>query len=173
MKKLISIEERESKLIEFGAPKKFIQSIGNIPEIKFRVENVDAAYFYFPKITNYKILSGLNIIPIYDEGNSFRVFGYNDSIQKIFHFELENDEIYTDYETNWELLLFDIMFQYYEDDIDEILNIETFKKVGNKLGFDKSEPLYKLLDISLNEYNQKYREIKVWKKEIIEKLEIQ
>ena len=117
-------------------------------------------------------MNGLNIIPIYDEGESFRVFGYNELTQKIFHFELENDQIYTDYGTNWNLLLFDIMFQYFEDDIDEKLNIETFKKVGNKLGFDKSESLYKLLDIPLEEYNERYNEIEKWKKEIAKKLKI-
>lgn len=172
MIKLIPIEERESKLIAFGAPKSFIENIGKISELEFRVEKVDGAYFYFPTISNYKILSGLNIIPIYDEGGSFRVFGYNESTQKIFHFGLENDEIYTDYGTNWNLLLFDIMVQYFEDDIDEKLNIETFIKVGNKLGFNKSESLYKLLDIPLEEYNERYNEMEKWKKEIAEKLKI-
>lgn len=172
MKKLIPIEERKSQLIKLGANKDFIENIGKIDELKYRVENVDEAYFYFPTITNYEILSGLNIIPIYDEGESFRVFGYNDSIQKIFHFELENDEIYTDYGINWTLLLFDIMFQYFEDDIEEKLSIETFKKVGDKLGFDKSESLYKLLYIPLDEYNEKYKEVDKWKKEITEKLKI-
>ncbi len=172
MKKLIPIEQRESELIKFGANKIFIKNIGKIDEIKYRVENVDGAYFYFPTIANYEILSGLNIIPIYDEGETFRVFGYNESIQKIFHFELENDQIYTDYGTNWNLLLFDIMFQYFEDDIDEKLDLETFKKVGKELGFDKSESLYKMVDIPLDEYNEKYKELEKWKKEIAEKLEI-
>jgi hypothetical protein len=99
-------------------------------------------------------------------------FGYNDSIQKIFHFELENDEIYMDYGINWTLLLFDIMFQYFVDDIEEKLSIETFKKVGDKLGFDKSESLYKLLYIPLDEHNEKYKEVDKWKKEITEKLKI-
>ncbi|WP_299677144.1 hypothetical protein [uncultured Tenacibaculum sp.] len=172
MKKLIPIEERESELLSFGAPKSFIENIGKIPELKFRVEKVDGAYFYFPTISNYQILSGLNIIPIFDEGETFRVFGYNESVKKIFHFELENDQIYTEYGTNWNLLLFDIMFQYFEDDIDEKLNLETFKKVGDKIGFDKSESLYELIDIPLEEYNEKYEELEKWKKEIAEKLKI-
>ncbi len=147
MKKLIPIEERESELIRFGANQDFIENIGKIEELKYRVENIEGSYFYLPTISDYEILKGLNIIPIYDEGESFRVFGYNNSIQKIFHFELESDQIYTDYGTNWNLLLFDIMFQYFGDEDEEKINIETFKKVGDKLGFDKSESLYKLLDI--------------------------
>jgi hypothetical protein len=74
MKKLIPIEERKSQLIKFGANKDFIENIEKIDELKYRVENVYGAYFYFPTITNYEILSGLNIIPIYDQGESFRVF---------------------------------------------------------------------------------------------------
>ena len=171
MKKLIPIEERESELIRFGAPKSFIENIGKIPELEYRVEKVDGAYFYFPTISNYEILNGLNIIPIYDEGESFRVFGYNDSTQKIFHFELENDEIYNDYGTNWDLLFLDIMFQYFNDEDGE-LDIETFKKVGEKLGFGKSEALFELLDISIEEYNKKYNELDKWINELAEKLKI-
>ena len=172
MKKLIPIEERKSELLKFGAPKPFIENIGKISELEFRVEKVDGAYFYFPTISNYKILNELNIIPIYDEGESFRVFGYNDSIQKIFHFELENDEIYNDYGTNWNLLFLDILFQYFNDDIEDGLDIMTFKKVGDKLGFEKSESLYKLLDIPVDEYNKKYDRLKEWKNELAEKLKI-
>ena len=172
MIKLIPIDERKSKLIEFGAPKTFIENIEKIPELEFRVEKVDGAYFYFPKILNYKIFNGLNIIPIYDEGESFRVFGYNDSIKKIFHFELENDEIYNDYKTNWNLLFLDIMFQYFNDVIEDGLDITTFKKVGDKLGFDKSETLFKLLNIPVDQYNENYNEVDKWKHELAIKLEI-
>ncbi|WP_106793888.1 hypothetical protein [Aquimarina sp. Aq78] len=172
MKKLIPIEERESELIRFGANKDFVDNIGKIDELKYRIENVDGAYFYFPTISNYKILNGLNIIPIYDEGESFRVFGYNDSIQKIFHFELENDEVYDDYGTNWNLLFLDIMFEYFNDDIEDELDITKFKEVGGKLGFEKSEILYKLLDIPVDEYNEKYNGLEKWKKELAKKLKI-
>ena len=173
MKKLIPIEERESELIRFGAPKSFIKHIGKIPERQFRIEDVEGAYFYLPQISDYEILKGLNIIPIYDEGDSFRVFGYNDTTQKIFHFELENDEIYDDYGNNWNLLLLDIMIEYFDDDIDDEINIETFKKVGDQLGFDKSESLFKLLLPSKEEYNEKYSNLDLWRKELAEELNIQ
>ncbi|MGB0868292.1 MAG: hypothetical protein ACPGSD_01730 [Flavobacteriales bacterium] len=172
MKKLIPTEERKSELIRFGANEKFVENIGNIEELKYRFENVEGSYFYLPTITNYQILSELNIIPIYDEGESFRVFGYNDSIQKIFHFELENDRIYNDYGTNWNLLILDILFQYFNDDIENGLNIELFKKVGDKLGFEKAELLYELLDIPVDEYNEKYNDLDSWKIELTEQLKI-
>ena len=172
MNQLIPKEERIQSLLEFGAPKSFVENIGNIDQLEFRVEDVDGAYFYLPQIANYKILEGLNIIPIYDEGESFRVFGYNNLTQKIFHFELENDEIYNDYGTNWNLLLLDILFQYFNDDIENGLNIVTFKKVGDKLGFSKSESLFNLLDIPVASYNEKYQDLKKWKTELAEKLKI-
>ncbi len=70
------------------------------------------------------------------------------------------------------MLLLDIMIEYFEDNTDENFNIELFKKVGENLGFKKSEALYKLLDIPLDEYNEKYEEIEKWKKEIAENLKI-
>ncbi len=100
MEKLIPLEERKSKLIEFGAPKIFIENIGKIAELKYHIEKVDSAYFYLPTIKDYKVLKGLNIIPIYNSGETFCIFGYNSSIQKIFQFKLEYDEIYNDYGTN-------------------------------------------------------------------------
>lgn len=172
MQKLIPIEQRKSELINFGANQTFVENIGKIDELKYRLESVNGAYFYLPTISDYKILKGLNIIPIFDEGESFRVFAYNDSIQKIFHFELENDQIYNDYGTNWNLLFLDIMLQYFEDEIEQNLNIETFKKVGGKLGFDKSESLFKLLDIPLNEYNEKHKTMGQWKSDLAKKLKI-
>jgi hypothetical protein len=172
MKKLIPIEERKTKLIHFGANKNFIENIGKIEALKYRVEDVDSAYFYVPIITNYNILKDLNIIPIYTEGEAFRVFGFNDNIQKIFHFELENDEIYNDYGTNWDLLLLDILFQYYNDTIDYGLHFSTFKTVADQLGFQKSETLYKLLDIPIEEYNRKYNNLETWKKELAKTLDL-
>lgn len=172
MNKLIPIEERESELIKFGANIEFVKNIGKINELKYRFENVDGAYYYFPLISNYKILNGLNIIPIYNEGESFHVYGYNSSIQKIFHFALENDAYINEYGRNWDLLILDIMFQYFNDDIENGLDIRTFKKVGDKLGFDKSEILYKLLDVPVDEYNEKYNEPNKWKNELAETLKI-
>jgi hypothetical protein len=172
MQKLIPVEERKSELLKFGAPQKFIENIGNISELKFSVEKADNAYFYIPTIANYKILEGLNIIPIYNRGECFYVFGYTEKVQKIFYFELENDEIYKEYGTNWNLLLLDIMFEYFEDEIDRNLTVKTFKNVGDQLGFEKSESLYKLLDIPVEDYDENYTNLEKWKTEIASTLEI-
>ncbi len=172
MNKLIPIEERQSKLIEFGAPKPFIENIGKIPELEFSVENVEGAYFYFPTITNYKILSGLNIIPIYDSGESFYVFGYNELTQKIFHFELENDEIYNEYGTNWNLLLLEIMINLFDQYIDTDIDKNRFIEIGKKIGFAKSSQLFDLKNIPIDEYNEKFQNNQQWEIEIAEKLEI-
>lgn len=172
MIKLIPKEERKEALIKFGAPRVFIENIGKIEELKFRVEEVKGAYFYFPTIKEYQILRGLNIIPIYDEGETFRVFGYNDNTRKIFHFELENDEVYTDYGSNWDLLLQDIMFEFHNDEMYDGLNLETYKKVGKQLGFKHAEHLFRLLEISDEEYDRKYNELSTWRVEIARELGI-
>ncbi len=170
---LVPKERRESELLKFGAPPQFVKNIGEIDELKFSVENVDGAYFYLPTISNYKILKDLSIIPIYDCGESFYVFGYGNEIKKIFHFELEHDEVYDDYGTNWQLLLFNTMFNYFEIAIDDDdFSVKQFKSVGEKLGFDKSESLYKKLDIPLSYYNLKYQELDNWKLEIAQQLNI-
>jgi len=172
MVSLVSKERRKELLVQFGAPPIFIENIGHIDELKFRLEDIEGSYFYLPKISNYKILQGLNIIPIYDEGDSFRVFAYNDAVRKIIYFELENDQVYKNYDTNWALLLFDIMFQYFNDDIENGLTIEKFTHVGEQIGFKKSASLFRLLDIPLDEFNKKYNKVEKWKKEITKTLEL-
>jgi len=171
MKNLIPKERRHDELIRFGAPKEFIENIGKIQELKYNVENVDGAYYYLPTIADYNILKGLNIIPIYDEAESFTMFGYNDDEQKIFHFELENNQIYREYGTNWSLLLFDIMFQYFENNIDDI-NSKAFLEVGKKIGFIKAEQLFKLLNVPSDKYPENYSQIQKWKKELVKKLKV-
>ncbi len=170
MEKLISKEERVFVLIKFGAPKLFIENIGKIPELEFRLQNEEGAYFYLPTISNYEILKGLIVVPIYGEGETFWVLGYNDKVQKIIHFELENDEIYTDYGNNWDLLLMDIMTQYFEDKIG--ITNEDFKRIGKRLAFQQAESLFTLLSIPLEEYKAKYNEKEKWRIEIAKKLKI-
>jgi len=173
MEKLISKENRKELLIKFGAPELFIENIGKIEELQFRLEEVDGAYFYFPTISNYEILQGFNVIPIYDEGERFRAFVYNDSTEKIIYFELEQDEIYVDYGRNWELLLMDIMIEYFGDSIEKEPEIGQFRKVGDKIGFNKADKLFRLLNIPVEEYNIKLEDMKSWRIEIAKELEIQ
>jgi len=172
MKKLITKDLRQIELLKLGAPQIFVENIGKIEELKYRVENVDGAYFYLPTLSEYKILENLNIIPLFDEGNNFCVVAYNDNVKKIIRFELENDKIYKDYGFNWQLLFFDIMFQYFEDQIDDHLSIVKFISVGNKIGFQYSDRLFHLLNLPVEEYNIKYENVEIWKKEIAKELKI-
>ena len=170
--KLITVENRVSKLLKFGAPKIFIENIGKVEELDFQVEDVEMAYFYLPQISNYKIIKDFSLIPIFCSGETFYVYAYNDQIEKIIYFELENDQIYTNYEQNWNLLLMDIMIQYFESEIDDGIEVIEFKNVGEKIAFDKAEQLFHLLNLSVEEYNIKFNEKEKWRTEIAQKLNI-
>src|SRR5690606_31636458 len=135
MKKLVAKENRVTELLKFGAPKSFIENIGKANELEFIIEKVDRAYEYLPQISNYSILKNLNLIPIFCRDYSFYVFAYNEQTEKIIDFNLENDEIYNDYGNNWDLLLMDIMTQYFDDEIEKGLDVEKFKSVAEKIGF--------------------------------------
>ena len=163
MKKLISKEERIVELLRFGFPEVFIENIGNITELSGRVENVDGAYFYLPKISNYQILNNQSITPIFDSGESFYVLATNDNSARILHFELENDEIYTDYGKNWKLLLMDIMSTYFDDKIDDYITVAQFVDVGSKIGFKEAEGLFKLKNLALEDYNARYDDHEKWR----------
>ena len=55
---IIPKENRVEELLNFGIPKVFVENIGKILELKYRIEDVDGAYFYLPTILNYKRLNG-------------------------------------------------------------------------------------------------------------------
>lgn len=172
MMKLISRDLRITELLKIGIPEVFLENIGKIDGLISRVEDVDSAYFYLPQISNYKILESFNVVPIFDEGEIFCVFIYNENIRKIIRFSLEHDSVYEDYGINWNLLLLDIMFQYFEDQIDNDLSLENFVNVGNKIGFEYSEKLFHLLNIPIEDYNDKSENIDLWKQKITEELKI-
>lgn len=167
---IVTRENRIKVLQEFGFPKVFIENIGNIEELAFRVESEDSAYFYLPSILNYDILTGKEVTPIFCSGECFTVLLRDDNDERIVHFELEHDEIYTDYGTNVEMLLMDIMIEYYDDSGDDIVSLEYFIQVGNQIGFTKSEELYRLRNLSVEEYNEKYEDEEGWRIEIAEAL---
>ncbi|SFB81654.1 hypothetical protein SAMN04489722_1011 [Algibacter lectus] len=172
MNKLIPIEERESKLLKFGAPKLFIDNIGKIPELEFTVEYVTNAYSYIPDISYYEILKGFNVIPIYDEGESFYVFLYNDKVKKIIHFELENDEIYNSYGQNWNHLLLDIMINCFDLYLEDEITQKEYIEIGNKIGFEQTAELFKLRNLPKEELNKKFENNDEWEMEIAKKLKI-
>jgi len=172
MTTIIRKEERIKVLLNFGLPKVFLENIGNIPELKYRVEDVDGAYFYLPTILNYKILNGKQIVPVFSCGESFTVLLIDIEIEHIIKFELENDEIYNDYGTNVDLMLMDIMIDYFDDHIDDEIDLENYISVGLKIGFKKSEALFHLRNLSIEDYNSKSEDIEKWRAEIAKELKI-
>ena len=172
MMRLIPRDLRITELSKTGIPEVFLENIGKVDELMSRIEDVEGAYFYLPQISNYKILESFNVVPIFDEGEIFCVFLYNENIKKIIRFSLENDSIYKEYGLNWNLLLFDIMFQYFEDQIDNGLSLEKFINVGNKIGFEYSEKLFRLLNIPIKDYNDKSENIDLGKQKLAEELKI-
>lgn len=169
---IVTKENRVKELLDFGLPKVFLENIGNIPELKYRVEDVDGAYFYLPTILNYKILSGKKVIPIFDCGESFTMLISDNEIGHIINFELENDEVYEDYGTNIDLMLMDIMIDYFDDHPDDEIDLENYISVGLKIGFEKSEELFQLRNLSIEDYNSKSENTATWRTEIAKTLKI-
>ena len=169
---LTTKENRVGRLLENGIPKNFVENIGEIEELKYSVEKTDGAYFYIPIISNYEIIIGHEITPIYDCGDSFCVLAIKDNTKRIIYFELENDEIYRDYGLNWALVLLDIMIDYFDFAIDDGMTIQEFEAVGEKIGFGKSKELFLLRNLSTEEYNANFSDDEKWRQEIAEKLKI-
>ena len=172
MTEIIAKEKRIKELLNFGLPKVFLENIGNIPELKHRIEDVEGAYFYLPTILNYKILNGKRIVPIFDCGESFTVLIVDNETERIIKFELENDKVYKNYEKNVDLMLMDIMIDYFDDNIDNEIDLEKYISVGTRIGFEKSEKLFDLRNLSIDDYNSKSENIENWRIEIAKELKI-
>ncbi|MNK47924.1 hypothetical protein D3C87_667480 [compost metagenome] len=172
MTEIIAKEERIKELLNFGLSKVFLENIGNIPELKYRIENVDGAYFYLPTILNYKILHGKRIVPIFDCGESFTVLLIDSEIEQIIEFELENDQVYKDYGNSVDLMLMDIMIDYFDDHFDDEIDLEKYISIGSRIGFDKSADLFHLRNLPIHDYNSKSENIENWRIEIAKDLKI-
>lgn len=170
--RLISKEDRQAALLDFGFPEIFIRNVGKIPELAYRVADVEGAYFYLPGILHYSILEGCTLVPIFDCGESFYVLALKEGRGRIIHFELENDQVYSDYGHNCALLLMDIMIQYFDDHIDDDLSPEQFTKVAGQLGFIQAETLFTLRNLPIDKYNDKYEDHEAWRLEIAKSLHI-
>ncbi|MDN5477842.1 MAG: hypothetical protein L0G39_12975 [Chryseobacterium sp.] len=172
MTNIIPKGNRVKELLNFGIPEVFVGNIGSIPELKYRIEDVEGAYFYLPTILNYKILNGKRIVPIFDCGESFTVLITDNEGEKIIEFELENDQVYKDYGTNVDLMLMDIMIDYYDDHIDDGIDLEKYVSVGSRIGFNKSEDLFHLRNLPIDDYNSKSEDMDNWRIEIAKELKI-
>ena len=169
---LVSQDKRPSKLLEQGIPLKFLESIGRVKELKFQVEPPEGAYHYFPSISNYEILKDCKVTPIFDQGESFWAVANTDDQARIIHFELEKDEVYQDFGLNWNLLLLEIMIDYYDFAIIDEITLEEFESVGNQIGFEQSRELFHLRNLSVEDYNSKFKDDKKWRAEIALELRI-
>jgi hypothetical protein len=170
--RLVSPDKRISELRKFGIPEKFLGSIGNIKQLEFSVEKPDSAYYYLPKVSHYRILKDLQIVPIYDCGHLFYVLAYDDNEGRIIKFELEQDQIYRDYRMNWNLLLLDIMINYFDIAIERSLTVDQFQDVGEQVGFSMSKQLYNLLNLPEDELVLKISDTEKWRMEIAVELKI-
>ncbi len=169
---LVSRENRDKELLKYSIPKNFLENIGEIESLKFQVEKPESLYSQLPYISNYKIIKDKTIIPIFERGESFYVLTIDELISRIIYFELENDEVYRDYGMNWELLLLDIMIDYFDFAVDDELMIDEFVEIGNMLGFSKSKELFELRNLSIEDYNKKFENDKNWRKEIAQELNV-
>lgn len=170
--RLTPMKNRYEMLLKNGAPKKFLDSIGEVEELECLVENPNKAYSYIPKISNYKIISNFEVTPIYGCEETFVVLLSKNENSKIIKFELESDEIYKDYGLNWDLLLLEIMIDYFDFTIDDEISIAEFESVGNKIGFKHSKELYELRNLDTKEYNDRLDDDEAWREEIAQKLKI-
>ena len=170
--KLVPKEHRVEMLLKFGIPQSFVENIGKVVELEFMVEPPDGAYFYFPTITDYKIIADSTITPIYDCGETFHALVCQGNASRIIYFELEQDEIYKDYGLNWQLLLMNIMIEYFDSAVEDGISEDAFCLVGSKIGFSKSKELFWLCNVSVEEYNHQLADGSRWRMEIAQKLGI-
>ena len=170
--KLTSIEERKAKLLKFKIPELFLNNTGEIDELEFVVMEPKASYFYFPTMTHFTIFSNFEITPIFDCGDTFYTLFESNTISKIVYFSLEEDKIYKDYGLNWNLLIMDVLWSYFDLVIEEDNSLELFCSVGEKIGFPYSEKLFEQLNITSDEISAKMHDQEKWKKEVAKILQI-
>jgi hypothetical protein len=111
-------------------------------------------------------------VPIFSCGESFTILVFDNETEKIVYFELENDQIYKDYGKNVDLMLMDIMIEYFDDHIDDEIILKNYISVGSKIGFEKSEELFQLRNLPIDDYNLKSYDMENWRIEIATELKI-
>ena len=66
----------------------------------------------------------------------------------------------------------DIMTEYFDSAVEDGISENAFCSVGSKIGFLKSKELFRLRNLSVEEYNLKFADEDEWRTEIAQKLEI-
>lgn len=147
---IIPLEQRAEVLLRAGVPPAFLAAMDkleSLAKLRFCISRPDGAYHYVPQIADgYKSLKGWDITPVCDgsNGDVFYVHMARGGESRFAHFELEVDEIYDDYGTNFQRMLADLLIDYYE--FDDEAELAGLIAVGDQLGFVNSAGLFKALD---------------------------
>jgi len=171
---IIERDKRRKKLIEHGVISAFLDTIDNIGEyqdLEFIVKYPDSAYWYLTDIyPSYSIFNGYDVTPIYEGGNgdTFYVLLSNKDETRFVHFELENDEIYNDYGSDFRFMFVDFLIGYYE--FADEPSVDGLAESGLKMGFPKSADLFRSLESAdKNGLRNTFDLDKKWREENVQK----
>ena len=140
---------RREKLLAHGVPSRFLDAVDGASShevFEFIFKYPESGYFYLNTIQNYTILQGYDVTPIYDSlnGDSFWMLLSNSDGARFVHFELEQDEIYDDYGSEFMRMLADLVIFLYESE-DE-LSIAEVARLSEELGFENAEVFLRALE---------------------------
>lgn len=68
--------------------------------------------------------------------------------------------------------LFSLTIDFFDDHIEDEIDLEKFIYVGSKIGFKKSQIYFHLRNLPIADYNTKSENLVNWRIEIAEKLQI-
>lgn len=172
---IIEAEKRRDILVSAGVPEQFLSAIEypeRFEDLKFMAKAPDGFYFYMPSVLdNYKILSGYDVTPIYEgsNGDTYYVLLTRDEEIRFIHFELEQDSIYEDYGSSFQLMLADFLIDYYEFATE--VSIEQLSDYGVKLGFKNAKRLFEALEeADQNGIRKTFELDKKWRNEVLPKI---
>ena len=144
---ITSEDIRRDKLISAGVPSEFLDAIENPSEftdLEFLFQYPKSFYWYYPDIASYECLQGFEVTPIFDgsNGDTFFVMLSKQGERHFAWFELEQDEIYESFGSNFMYLLAYFLIKYYES---TELNLDQLSEYGEQMGFEKSRQLFSML----------------------------
>lgn len=146
---LTNPENRIAKLKAAGVSDQFLQALEDLHEfgdLKYVIQPPEAAYFYLPSVCDsYGCLSGSEVTPVFEgsNGDVFYVLLSTNRESKFVYFELENDEIYGDFGSNFLGLLAHLLIEFYEF---SELSVSELTVLGERMGFENAEALFQALE---------------------------
>jgi hypothetical protein len=146
---LTTPENRIAKLKAADVPEEFLQALENLNafgDFQFVIQTPEASYFYLPTICDtYRCLLGWEVTPICNGGNGDVFYALLSSEQKskFVYFELENDEIYGDFGSNFLGLLAHLLIYFYEFSELPVNDLTVF---GERMGFRNADALFQALE---------------------------